>query len=234
MISHLYLFIGVSYTFSQQKHCSPGLLLLFPLLVPIGPVLKQADLPIMIQEKKKCSLNIYVLYLEKPRMWGMCLFHRKVEMQKCFLSHQQQWGMSNSKNCSKVLFATAENLQPRILKEVSEGLPGPQTAVICKIYWKSQEATKKVLTFHCWLNRGHRDFWGQPWFTLLQVVPAQLVQHTRCHAAPKPGRDMPAASDREPTLKNGAAMTWISHVQLPWNWPQTKSWLSRYERWVSH
>lgn len=96
------------------------------------------------------------------------------------------------------------------------------------------QRTRKVLTFHCWLNRGRRDFWGQPRFTLLQVVPVQLVQHTRCHAAPKPGRDMPAASDREPTLKNGAAMTWISHVQLPWNRPQTKSWLSRYERWVNH
>lgn len=136
VISHLYLFVGISYTFSQPGS-SAGSLLLFPLLVLIGPVVKQADLPIVIHEKKKYSLNIYVLYLEKSRMWGMCLFHRNVETQKCFLSHQQQWGMSNSKNCREVLSATAENLQPRILKEVSEELPGPQTVVICKIYWKS-------------------------------------------------------------------------------------------------
>jgi len=176
VISHLYLFIGISYAFSQQKHCSTGLLLLFPLLVPIGPVLKQADLPIMIQEKKKCSLNIYVLYLEKSRMWGMCLFHRNVETQKCFLSHQQQWGMSISKNCSKVLFATAENLQPRILKEVSEGLPGPQTAVICKIYWKSQEATKDQKSADISLLIKQRTSW------FLRTAPVHIAAGCACAA----------------------------------------------------
>ena len=182
----------------------------------------------------------------------MCLFLREEEILSIDLISSNGGCQTATIIAMQCTVVVPENLWPRVVKCLRSFLNHRQWFVKNLERQGKLQRTRKVLKLRCWLNSVNQGCPQKSWCpghcslacTEDLVVCLSGLSHRQTELLCSlystsgvtlisvPASIMLAPSNCESILKNDIVRTWISQAQLVWHQSQTKSWLSRYGRWI--